>query len=40
MSDKQGAWIPGAMRGYVQIALDRGVLQAFPADFLADEHHL
>jgi hypothetical protein len=26
------AQIPGAMRGYVQIALDRGVLQAFPAE--------
>jgi hypothetical protein len=25
------AQIPGALRGYVQIAIDRGVLQAFPA---------
>jgi serine protease AprX len=26
------AQIPGALRGYVQLALDRGVLQAFPAE--------
>lgn len=26
------AQIPGALRGYVQIALDRGVLEAFPAE--------
>ncbi|HEX8749299.1 MAG TPA: S8 family serine peptidase [Pyrinomonadaceae bacterium] len=26
------AEIPGALRGYVQIALDRGLLQAFPAE--------
>ncbi|HJQ69955.1 MAG TPA: S8 family serine peptidase [Blastocatellia bacterium] len=26
------AQIPGAMRGYVQIAIDRGVMQAFPAE--------
>ena len=25
------AQIPGALRGYVQLALDKGVLQAFPA---------
>lgn len=26
------AQIPGALRGYVQIAIDRGVMQAFPAE--------
>src|SRR6185436_6827293 len=26
------AQIPGALRGYVQLALDKGVLQAFPAE--------
>jgi serine protease AprX len=26
------AQIPGALRGYVQLAIDRGVLQAFPAE--------
>jgi serine protease AprX len=26
------AQIPGALRGYVQIAIDRGVLEAFPAE--------
>lgn len=28
------ASIPGALRGYVQIALDRGVLEAFPAELI------
>jgi hypothetical protein len=26
--------IPAALRGYVQLALDRGVLQAFPAEVI------
>jgi serine protease AprX len=26
--------IPGSLRGYVQIAIDRGVLQAFPAEVI------
>ena len=28
------AQIPAALRGYVQLALDRGVLQAFPAELI------
>ena len=28
------AQIPAALRGYVQLALDRGVLQAFPAEVI------